>query len=153
MGLVGAWAPDGRGMLFNDLSIASERPFAKVFLADFDTGTVSPALGESFTEADYSIPAWSPNGEWLAVSLRLAEGAPNEQLWLMRPDGTDARQITTGANYTYGRYQWDPWGESLVFQRLELGIPYPVPQVMVWSRDGGEPRLLAADATWPAWAP
>jgi TolB protein len=153
MGLVGAWSPDGGRMLFNDLSVAGERPYAKVFVADFASGSVTPALGDSFTEADYSIPAWSPSGEWLVVSLRLAAGVPNEQLWLMRPDGSEARAVTSGSNYTYGRYYWDPWGTSVVFQRLELGVAFPTPQIMVWPVQGGEPRLLAQDATWPAWMP
>jgi TolB protein len=153
MGVVGAWSPDGSRMLFNDLSVAEEQPYAKVFIADFNLQVVTPALGEGNTSADYSIPAWSPDGEWLVVGVRLAQQAPNEQLWLMRPDGSEARPITSGEKYTYGRYQWDPWGRNVLFQRLELGTPYPTPEIMIWPFDGGEARVLLTDATWAAWQP
>ena len=87
------------------------------------------------------------------VSLQLAQQRPSEQLWIMRPDGSDARAITSGNKHTYGRSQWNPWGQDIVFQRLELGTPYPVPEIMVWPLGAAEPRLLARDATWPAWLP
>jgi Tol biopolymer transport system component len=153
MGVVGVWSVDGSRMLFNDLSVAEERPYARIYIADFNSRTVLPALGEGNTRADYSIPAWSPDGQWLVVSLRLGEQTPNEQLWLMRPDGSEPQQITHDLNYTYGRYQWDPWGQNVIFQRLQLGTPYPTPEIMVWPFGAAEARPLLQDATWPAWLP
>jgi TolB protein len=153
MGVVGAWSVDGSRMMFNDLAVAEELPFARIYIADFESKTVAPALAEDNPQADYSVPAWSPDGAWLVISLRLGRQAPNEQLWLMRPDGSEARPITSDPDFTYGRYAWDPWGRHVVFQRLQLGTPYPVPEIMVWSFETGDTRSLAQDATWPAWMP
>jgi TolB protein len=153
MGIVGTWSADGTQMLFNDLAVAAERPYARILIADFASQTVLPALGEGNTQADYSIPAWSPDGQWLVVSLRLGQQTPNEQLWIMRPDGSEARQITFDLRFTYGRYQWDPSGERVVFQRLALEAPYPEPELLVWSAADGSVRPIAQNATWPAWVP
>lgn len=38
-------------------------------------------------------PAWSPDGDWLAVR---AESGQGSDIFVMRPDGTDRRQLATG---------------------------------------------------------
>jgi TolB protein len=39
---------------------------------------------------DYS-PAWSPDGEWIAF---MSDRKGNANIWLVRPDGSDLRQLT-----------------------------------------------------------
>jgi TolB protein len=39
-------------------------------------------------------PDWSPAGDWIAFGS-LRPGAPFFDLYVMRPDGTDVRQVTT----------------------------------------------------------
>jgi Tol biopolymer transport system component len=38
-----------------------------------------------------SSPAWSPDGEWIAF----ADGENEADVWVVRPDGTGLRQLTT----------------------------------------------------------
>lgn len=153
MGVVGAWSPDGQTMLYHDLSLAGEQPYVRMFLADFETKEVSPAFEGGQAQVDYSAPAWSPDGAWVAVGLKNNYSGPGSQLWIMRPDGSEGRAIADDPRYTYGAYRWDPWGQSLVFQRFELGEPFARPDVMVWSLADSSARVIAQDASLPAWLP
>jgi dipeptidyl aminopeptidase/acylaminoacyl peptidase len=52
---------------------------------------------EMVTALDDQIHAvrWSPNGEWLAFQLAPG-GGMNQQVYVVRPDGTDMRRLTEG---------------------------------------------------------
>jgi Tol biopolymer transport system component len=155
MGTVGSWSPDGQQMLFNDLNFddTATKPYASVNLADFSTQSIKPILGREFNWADYSVPAWSPDGAWVAISLRVPESGATKQIWLMRPDGREGRSITNDPNYTFGGYRWNAWGDALVFQRFELNKPFATPEVVVWSMATGEMKVLISDAATPEWLP
>ena len=67
---------------------------------------------------DESYPAWSPDGEWLAVVRRAwVDGIPEEgnQLWVMRPDGTEANQYTDEEKHTFGQPSWSSDSRYLLF--------------------------------------
>ena len=57
---------------------------------------------------------WSPDGAWLAVGVAPGGGL-NEQLYLMRPDGTGARRITPGGKEGNQLNTWSPDGRTLLF--------------------------------------
>ena len=153
MGLVGGFSPDSQRMFFNDVRLAGEQVEAVLYLADFASRSIEAPFGENAPWTDYGVPAWSPASDWLAVSLRTATGGPGKELWLMRPDGSEARSIASDAAFTYGSYRWDPWGRRLLIQRLPLGIPYPEPEIIVWELTTGESRVAAVDATLAQWLP
>lgn len=153
MGTVGAWSPDGTQMLFNDMNLETGAPYVSLARADFETETITPVLGQEPNFADYATPAWSPDGEWIAIALRTPDSGPGKQLWLLRPDGSDGFALTSDAAYTYGGYQWDAWGGALVFQRFELNKPFATPEVAVWIKATNAILPLVKDAATPAWLP
>jgi len=153
MGLVGAFAPDGQSMFFNDVQLQSEQVVSVLYLADFKTKAVTVPLGQATTWSDYGVPAWSPEGNWLALALRDGSSSPSKQLWLMRPDGSEARAITADPKFTHSSYHWDAWGRQLVIQRVQLGVAYPKPELVVWSLATNESRVVAVDATLAQWVP
>ena len=53
---------------------------------------------------------FSPDGERLAIET--SRSGPNQQIWTIRPDGTDARQLTDGPNGVYDP-AWTPDGRML----------------------------------------
>lgn len=153
MGVMGAWSPDSAQMVFSDLNLSGEQPTVSLLRADFATQTIAPLAGSNFLQADYGPPAWSPTGEWLAVSQRVDGGGPGKQIWLLRPDGASAQSVTTDPAYTHGGYHWDAWGTALTYQRFPMGVPFAVPEIVVWEAASGAERVLAQDASLPTWAP
>jgi TolB protein len=152
-GMVGTWSPDGGSMLYNELSFAADQTYVKMYVADFATKEVLPAFEASEELVDYSVPAWSPSGEWIAAGIKTANSGLGTQLWVMRPDGTDASPVAAELKFTYGAYRWNAWSDALVFQRFELQLPFAKPEVLLWSRADNSVRVLATDATMPAWLP
>jgi TolB protein len=65
-----------------------------------DIWTVDLATGDKHNlthDADLDIePDWSPDGQWIVYGS-LRSGQPNFDLYIMRPDGSDVRRITSDA--------------------------------------------------------
>src|SRR5206468_1400315 len=53
------------------------------------------ALPITFSADPVLAVHWSPDGEWLACSVATGGGVRTE-VWVVRPDGTDARRIAGG---------------------------------------------------------
>ena len=138
-----SWAPTGDRLVFSDGE--------KLLIWNLSFGTEAVIPGSD----DGVLPAWSPDGAWIAFT-RLArgpagtktcqwfvpgkDGVPNLQcveertswpfyvreIWVVRPNGSDARRLTAGEQPA-----WTPDGASLYFVRDGL----------IWHIDamGGEP--------------
>ena len=55
------------------------------------------------------MPRWSPDGEWIAF---ISQEAGNDHLWVARPDGKEARQVTK-EDYAIGDISWSPDGKQI----------------------------------------
>jgi TolB protein len=150
-----AWTPDSRSLFYRGVTFPAEQATAALYQADLPSQAIRPLLSSPANSADFGPPALSPDGEWLLFS-QLVPGAgavPARQLWLMRPDGSDARPITTDPAYVPFVYHWAPLGQAAIFQRIKLGEAYPVPEVLIWSADTGQTRPVVTDGTFPLWLP
>lgn len=152
-GAPGSWSPDGQTLLFNDLSLVGAQPYVKIFIAEFATKQIRPAFGAETQLTDYSVPVWSPDGQWVAAGVKTPTSGLGSQLWIMRPDGTEGRAVAADPQYTYGAYRWSPWSDSLIFQRFELGGPLAKPEILWWSAADNLVQVLVTDASLPAWLP
>ncbi len=56
---------------------------------------------------------WSPSGEWLSFSLAPG-GGMNQQIYIVRPDGSDLRLLTDGGNETNRLGNWTPDGTKIM---------------------------------------
>ena len=87
-----SFSPDGSRLAF--VSNLSGQPQA--WTVPSDGGF--PALATPLDEPVGAV-SWSPEGSWLAVSSAPG-GGMNEQVWLVRPDGTGLRRLTPGGKET-----------------------------------------------------
>ncbi len=152
-GMVGTWSPDGGTMLFNELSFVSEQTYVKMYSADFATKQVNLAFETGQELVDYSVPIWSPDGLWIAAGIKTPTSGLGSQLWVMHPDGSEARPIADEIEYTYGAYRWNSWSDGLIFQRFALGVPFAKPDILLWLVADNSVRVFASDASMPAWLP
>lgn len=153
LGDSGAWSSDGRRLLYPDLVALDDGQFVQLLTFDLETETITPTL--PLTRANLGSAAWSPLGDWIAFGYQPspAGGIAGVQVWRARADGSAATPLTQDANYSYGAISWSPDGVWIVAQRFYLPSIEARPEVWLFRADGSERRLLAQNATQPAWMP
>lgn len=155
LGEMGTWSPDGQALVVVDLVFVGERHFSYLLRAELADGITTNLSGEQTTAGDGS-PAWSPSGDWIAFGRKaLDDGTPTpgQQLWLMRPDGSDAHLLAADTEAHSGSIAWALDGRALVFQRFPLMQADARPELWWVSLDEGVPVKLADNATLPGWLP
>lgn len=120
------WSPDGAAIAYS-----TGAGIATVVVADGRETVV--------THGHDLWPAWSPDGRHIAFG-RLDDEANSVGIHVVDVDGTNLTRLTDGRD---DKPDWSPDGNWLVFGRR--GDMYP--SVWVVAADGGEPRLIAKDAT------
>ncbi len=102
-----SFSPDGRRVAF--LSNLSGVP--QVWIAPSESGW--PSMVTALEDPVDGV-AWSPEGGWLAISVAPG-GGMNQQVYLVRPDGTGLRRLTDGGRETNWLGGWSPDGAGLMF--------------------------------------
>jgi Tol biopolymer transport system component len=83
----GVYSPDGTRIAYRAIINGQH----DIWIVDLATG----AKHNLTNDADVDIePDWSPDGQWIAYGS-LKAGQPNFDLYIMRPDGSDVRRITS----------------------------------------------------------
>ena len=102
------WSPDGRRVGYRLTPDGCEFNRSDLAIVTVDDLTVDVIVHEAWS------PAWSPDGDWIAYYA----ASQGFGLNLVRPDGTDDRQILPGdAEYP----TWSPDSKRIAF--MSLGLP------------------------------
>jgi dipeptidyl aminopeptidase/acylaminoacyl peptidase len=123
------WSPDGQQIVFEAEPNQGGR---RIYVIDVDGSNLRWLTeGEDYD----SGPAWSPDGQWIAF-VRWTD------LWLVRPDGTDAHELLATGKLPSREVVWSPDSQRIVFLRAASEAGFSRDEVWVVNRDGSDSRLL-----------
>jgi ABC-type nickel/cobalt efflux system permease component RcnA/Tol biopolymer transport system component len=149
-GMPAVWSPVGDAFLYWDQTAAG-KPHLNVYDVATNRGT---DLSGAEEEGDYSA-AWSPDGQWIAMTrVRQTAGAGvstfQERVWLVRPDGTQARQLFGQDGMFYEDLQWSPDGRYLIYTwATTTGIT----EIRLADVQQGQETLIVAGGSQPVLLP
>jgi TolB protein len=152
------WSPDGRRIVFvrgGCHATRCQEAASALWVMNADgSGQRRLTSGRSID----NDPRWSPDGKYIAFTRGTACKANgcNLDIWLIRPDGTGARQLTRD-----GRSSWPTWSPD--GKKIAVSCDSPDgsrSDICVMSSNGTGRRNLtagfpasAASADQPAWSP
>ncbi len=146
-----SWSPDGKTVVYRVWGSDGKGGEARgLRLIDLESRAVKVLT----TEWD-NFPYWSPSGDRILFTRQIATSRDFD-VFTMRPDGTDVKQVTTtpGAD---GHATWTADGRSILFMSARTGFkdeaplydnsPQPYAQVFIMRADGSNVRQLT-DSRW-----
>lgn len=142
-----AWSPDGSRIAFRDDRLASPSGMAELYV--MDPYVQDPVLLADSAAGGIVAPSWSPDGQWIAESLNTAGSS---EIWLIRADGGERRQLTDAPDRIDGSPAWSPDGTRIAY--LSTGNGKSV--IRVVNTDGtGQMDLTSASepSGYPHWSP
>ncbi len=106
-----SWSPDGRQVTFAGFDAAKTDGTSSVYVVDTAAGAA-----KSITEpGSWSTSArWSPDGTWIAFDRGMPDN--KHDVFLVHPDGSGLKDITTGFDVGVCCGHWSPDGNWLVVQ-------------------------------------
>jgi Tol biopolymer transport system component len=136
------WSPDGKSIAFvrdEDIYVMGADGAGPKRISDID--------------AQESDPAWSPDGDWFAY-IKRTPGTPVQNLWLMRPDGSERHALTrqSGRAFTPA---WSPDSKRIVFS-MNRNQDQGLFELFTIGVDGKALRSVVGtthDNFEPAWSP
>jgi len=79
-----------------------------------------------------SQPKFSPDGQWIAF---LSDREGSENIWIMKADGTAAKQVSKDPNNEFASPSWDPSGKYIYVSKTKFGIGPR--EIWMYHVDGG----------------
>ena len=146
------WSPSGEALLLVDIQEVGDFYLPKLFRYDLADQRLT-ALFVNQT-IDERFPSWSPDGKWIAVvryewdsdiSMR------GDQIWLVRPDGSEARPLTQDHEVIHGQPVWSPDGRFLLFDVKSDSYSGMDSGIYILDIETREAYIIATPGNRPAW--
>jgi TolB protein len=167
------WTPDGQSLILPDVLFApaptpgpddTDAAFTESFYLNLMRVAVATNVAENISGSDRTddaSAAMAPSGTWLAFGRKQFAGGqwtPGRQLWLMRPNGSEARALTDDPLYNHSAFRWSPDSASIAYMRFRLADPGQAAEIWIVNLQAagpsgaGEHRRIAAGYL-PEWLP
>ena len=148
-----AWSPNGKRLAF-EASEGLDALNIDIYVMNADGSGVKRITEEPPSPTLDRTPSWSPDGTAIAFmkdSMSVLE-ADTGDIYTIRADGTDSRQLTDDGQYEHPA--WSPDGETVAFDRL-TGTGGGI---YTMNAEGGGLRKLTGppEGLWdsePSWSP
>jgi TolB protein len=157
-GAAPVWSPDATQLVVPELMLVGESLAVRLVIVNLDSGEMLDISGDDDFVKDVA-PAWSPGGGWIAFGRQFLDQerwTPGRQIWLVRPDGSEAYALLEEPMIDHFALTWRPDGAALAYAASDLseGLQ-PVPDVSIWIFDLArrEPQFVASDGVLPKWLP
>ena len=108
-----SWSPDGKYAAFSYSDNANGTP-TKLWLFDASAKTWTSLAQFPYIDP----PFWSRDGSWIA--FRTQDGLGSEDVYVMRPNGTELKSISAGLPVEGRPYIMDGWYTENVIMRSAL---------------------------------
>lgn len=154
MGTPAVWSPDNQSLLVRNhfVVFGAEGAALAVYLYRVDVATRSSfALSQGVV--DDGVPEWSPDGAWIAFGRKIPRTNAGQQLWLMRPNGSEAHALTNSAAIYHGPPHWSPDGRYLLYQKYALTDTAAQPSLWLLEIANGTETAVVAPGFQPVWWP
>ena len=149
LGTAVIWSPDSETLLLRDVLTQEQGFITHLYHYDLESGEMIDLNDDPNQENN--LAAWAPDGEWLAVVRRDLSVAMGDQIWLMRADGSQARQLTEAPNVLHGSLSWSPDGRYILFDGYMLDFFPLEARLQVVDVASGEVIDLGIKGYSPAW--
>jgi nickel/cobalt exporter len=147
------WSPASDSILYWDAVTPEAGSSTHVKRYILDSGQKID-LGGTSDQTDYSA-SWSPTGEWIAIDRNYSTSdatKKGDNVWLVKPDGTQAHTILSEPDVSYTDLTWSPDGSVLAYTRYSYAH---IGHSDIWMIDiqSGQTTMLASSGFLPTLLP